>query len=293
MLLDNPYLKLLRIPNIFTVPGDIILGFLIALAVFESASMGSSDIIKVDLIILIFSSITIYLGGLVSNDLFDIKIDKIERPNRPLSSGKVQKKHAIILLICLFSIGFLLSLLVNLVAAGVCGALILSIVLYNYKLKSGVLRPFVMGGIRSLNIFYGFSSLFGYTGQSIKNTEAELAFYNINSESLMLLCLVLASIFFHVYVITWVSSRETAREFADKNKKIISVKAVYYAYITFLVIIGFSGFFLLLNSTIYLFFISVLGIAVTLVFYKASKLVLHQQGGGGGGGGRGGRRRRE
>lgn len=291
MPLDNPYLKLLRIPNIFTVPGDIIVGFLVALVVFQSSSAGLSNFNNPDLFILIFSSITIYLGGLVSNDLFDIKIDKIERPTRPLPSGKVQRKHAIILLICLFGTGFLLSLLVNLIATVICGILVLSILLYNYKLKSGVLRPFLMGGIRSLNVFYGFSSLFGYSDQGIKNTGFQSALYNIDSDFIALLTLVLASVFFHVFVLTWVSSKETDREFADKRKKIISVKAVYYKYITFLFIIGVSGFYLVSYPMIYAFFILALGIVVTLIFYKAGRLVLRLQEGGRGGEGEAGKGR--
>jgi 4-hydroxybenzoate polyprenyltransferase len=289
--LDNPYLKLLRIPNIFTVPGDIIVGFLVALVVFQSSSVGLSHFNTPVLFILIFSSITIYLGGLVSNDLFDIKIDKVDRPTRPLPSGKVQKKHAIILLTCLFGIGFLLSLLVHLIATVICGILVLSILLYNYKLKAGILRPFLMGGIRSLNVFYGFSSLFGYSDQGIKNTGLQTALYNIDPGLIALLTLVLASVFFHVFVLTWVSSKETDREFVDKSKKIFSVKAVYYIYVTFLLIISVSGFYLVPYPVIYAFFILALGIVVTLIFNKARRLVLNlhkarggEKGGGGGGG---------
>ena len=144
-----------------------------------------------------------------------------------------------------------------------------------------------MGGIRALNVFYGFSSLFGYSDQGIKNTGFQSALYNIDSDFIALLTLVLASVFFHVFVLTWVSSKETDREFADKRKKIISVKAVYYKYITFLFIIGVSGFYLVSYPVIYAFFILALGIVVTLIFYKAGRLVLRLQEGGRGRGGEG------
>ena len=277
-MLDNPYLKLLRIPNIFTVPADIILGFLIALALFQSANMVPSDSHIVYLIILIISSILLYLGGLVSNDLFDIKTDKIERPNRPLSSGKVKKRNAIILLIVFLGTGFVLSLFTNLVTAGTSGVLILSIVLYNYKLKSGFFRPFIMGAIRSLNIFYGFSSLFSFSGQTIFNTAFPIPTDYIYFEYLMLLSLVLVSVFFHIFMLTWISSKETSREFAQKGKKVIRIRTVYYIYITFLLIIGFSGFYLVGYFVAYLFFILGLGLAVSLIFYKADKMMLHLQG---------------
>ena len=270
--MDNPYLKLLRIPNIFTVPPDIILGFFIAHISLQSASVGPLSSSIQDVILLVFSSITLYLGGIISNDLFDIKSDSIERPNRPLSSGRVQKKLAILLLIIFFAVGFLLSLLVNLLSAGISGLLIISILLYNYKLKSGFLRPYVMGGIRALNIFYGFSSGLGSSYQVVtSNAGVNLPLYYINTEQLALLCLVLVSIFFHIFTLTRLSSKETAMEYTNKGNKFVNIPTFYFIYISFLFIIGLCGFFLILNPIVYLLFILALGVVVSCIFYKANK----------------------
>jgi len=275
-LLENPYLKLLRIPNIFTVPPDIILGYLIALSFIQIITLSSVSYFVPNMILLILSSISLYLGGLVSNDLFDTKIDKIERPNRPLPSNKVQKKHAVIILIVFFSAGFSISLLFNYVTAGISGLLIVSILVYNYKLKNGVLRPIVMGGIRALNIVYGFSILFGFYGPPFDITLSSLDLENsIVTQSSGLLCLVLVSVFFHIFVLTFVSSRETPREFSSNRKNRINIKIILYVYTIFLFIIGSIGFYLVEYPLPYVFFVLALGIVVIMIFYKAHLRMHH------------------
>lgn len=286
-MLDNPYLKLLRIPNIFTVPPDIVLGILIAFSSTQvyiqsttiSYQFSPSLLFLPNVVILIFSSISLYLGGLVSNDLFDTKIDKIERPDRPLPSGIIDKKYAIILLIFFFTAGFLLALLFfNIVTVGISGVLIITILAYNYKLKNGILRPFVMGGIRALNALYGFSIIFGFSNPVTDITFVDSGLWtgigtNLWSsgeiQSIALLCLASSSVFFHVFVLTFVSSRETIREFVSNSKKPINLKKLLYVYITFLFIIGAFGTFLVDYELAFILFLFALGVLVILIFYKA------------------------
>jgi 4-hydroxybenzoate polyprenyltransferase len=277
-LANNPYLKLLRIPNIFTVPPDVILGFLIAqsLLYIVDSSFDTSNI--PNLILLILSSIMLYLGGLVSNDLFDMKTDRIERPTRPLPSGRVQKKHAVVLLIVLFFAGFFLSTIINHVTAGISLLLIFLILIYNYKLKIGFSRPFTMGGIRALNVFYGFSILFGLHGQQINYSSFAgilppsqlISSIDFQQSILLLLILVLFSIFFHIFVLSFVSSRETPKEFSSLAKK-SNLNRLFYYYFTFLIVIGFLGYYLVQHSIAYLFFILALGISVGLIYHKAQQ----------------------
>jgi 4-hydroxybenzoate polyprenyltransferase len=238
-------------------------------------------LLLLNMIILIFSSISLYLGGLVSNDFFDAKIDLIERPSRPIPSGKIQIKYAIILMIFFFSTGFLLSLLFfNFVTAAISGLLILTILFYNYKLKNGFLRPFVMGGIRSLNILYGFSVLINFaspptTGTSLSNLGLWTGIQTnlwpvVETQFVMLLSIVLGSVFFHVFILTLVSSRETIREFlSNSKKKPINLKVLSCSYITFLFIIGSFGFFFVEYQMAYVLFLLALGGIVVLIFYRA------------------------
>lgn len=71
-------------------------------------------------------------------------------------------------------------------------------------------------------------------------------------------------------MLTYVSSRETSREFnSESNKKRINIKIILYAYTIFLFIIGVIGFYLVENKTFFVIFILVLGVIVILIFYQA------------------------
>jgi heme O synthase-like polyprenyltransferase len=69
--------RLLRLPNLFTVPGDIIVGMAIAGPAIRPGS----------LIAAIASVLCLYCAGLLLNDFFDRRIDARERPERPIPSG--------------------------------------------------------------------------------------------------------------------------------------------------------------------------------------------------------------
>ena len=274
-MLDNPYLKLLRIPNIFTVPPDIILGYLIAISSLNVSFFTNQGTIILDLVMLVISSILLYLGGLVSNDLFDFKTDKIERPNRPLPSGAVQKKSAIILSVLFFVSGFVLSLFVSIASAAIAALLVISILSYNYKLKNGFYRPFVMGAIRSLNLIFGFSFIFGFFDSNtfLQFSQAAIG-YNVDLQVITLLSLSCLSIFFHIFVLTYISSKETTREYSMKNKKSISIKNLFFVYFFFLAIIGIVGSFLVAHQTDYLVFLASLGVFSSLVYFKSQQKML-------------------
>ena len=165
-MFQNPYLKLFRISNVFTVPPDIIVGFL-AVSINLSSSTGYSIS---DLVILIFSSIFLYLGGMVSNDIFDIKVDRLERPTRPLPSGRIKKTNALTYWSssCL-ALGLILAAFVNYSSLGISLLLIIGIISYNYKIKNGFFRPYLMAGIRSLNVIYGASFVFDISNNPYGN----------------------------------------------------------------------------------------------------------------------------
>ena len=130
-MFQSPSLQLFRISNVFTVPPDILVGFL-AVSFYLSSSIGYTIS---DLVTLIFSSVFLYIGGLVLNDLFDIKIDRLERPNRPLPSGRIKKGKAILIAVLLFSIGLVLASIVNPTARGISLLMIVGIIAYNYILN--------------------------------------------------------------------------------------------------------------------------------------------------------------
>ena len=145
------YLKLIRLPNVFTAPSNVFVGYSATLY-----DKGGDGVVLGGLAV---SSALLYISGVVLNDYFDIEVDRVERPDRPLPSGKVRKKTAAILAI--FAI-----VAANLITAVVSGAFALAvslslsalIVAYDYRLKSGRLAgPFAMAGSRSLNVLLGAS----------------------------------------------------------------------------------------------------------------------------------------
>ena len=75
-LLD--YLRLVRLPNVFTALADVTMGFLFVhhtlqpLAVFLPLAAASA---------------LLYSAGMVLNDVWDVELDRRERPERPLPSG--------------------------------------------------------------------------------------------------------------------------------------------------------------------------------------------------------------
>lgn len=65
---------------------------------------------------IIFGSISLFFmsaGGHVINDYFDVKVDKINNPRKPLPAGKIKLKHALTFSIILFLISMIISSLIN------------------------------------------------------------------------------------------------------------------------------------------------------------------------------------
>lgn len=139
----SPWPRLLRLPNLLTLPGDILAGFLLA---------SSTDYPR--LLPAIAASACLYSAGLLCNDLADASTDARERPDRPIPSGAVTpsavRRTATVLLL----LGLLLSIPSQ--AAPVAALLALSILLYDFAAKkSPLLGPLVMGLCRSLNLLLG------------------------------------------------------------------------------------------------------------------------------------------
>lgn len=82
------WFQLLRLPHIFTVPGDPLIGFLIAGGlVLDRHGLPS-------IIAACFISMAMSLFGIVTNDLADIQIDTTQHPDRPLPRGVVSPRAA-------------------------------------------------------------------------------------------------------------------------------------------------------------------------------------------------------
>lgn len=143
------YLLLIRLPNLFTLPSNIILGFVLV----STFTMTITSVIQI--LMLVTISILLYCVGLVLNDLFDYEVDKKERPNRPLASGKISKKAAMILVTILASISLILSLLVSVTTFSISVLLLVIIFGYDKYLKNTQAGPFTIAAARVGNIILG------------------------------------------------------------------------------------------------------------------------------------------
>lgn len=158
------YLQLLRFSAVFTALADIFLGFMLT-----HAGIGDAPL---PLALLLATSACLYLAGMVFNDVFDRRVDAIERPQRPIPSGRVPLADAISLgaglvvvgLGCAATLAWIDPVLCGWNPLLVAGLIVAAVFLYDGLIKSTPLGPLSMGLCRFLNVILGASAsgfLFG------------------------------------------------------------------------------------------------------------------------------------
>ena len=142
----------MRPANIVTSVADVLAGIAISGFFLET----DREILPVFLLCL--STIGLYGGGIVFNDVFDADLDKVERPERAIPSGAISKKEATLLGIILLCIGFLAAFAFS-VRSGIIAFLILVFALvYNkYGKHHAFFGPLNMGICRGMNLLLGVS----------------------------------------------------------------------------------------------------------------------------------------
>jgi 4-hydroxybenzoate polyprenyltransferase len=166
------YLRLMRLANIVTAISDILAG--VTIAHFSKSILVTQDTTAAGIpqyyhaydtsaiLLLVISTIGLYGGGVVFNDVFDAELDKIERPERPIPSGLISKSFAALLggsLLLLgivaaafvhedfFSLSFMLAL-----------AIAIAALLYDkWSKHHAIIGPLNMGLCRGLNLLLGMS----------------------------------------------------------------------------------------------------------------------------------------
>jgi UbiA prenyltransferase family len=212
------YLILVRLPNLFTLPSNILVGFVIA----SSLSMTS----YVQVLLLVTISILLYCVGVILNDLYDYNIDKKERPDRPLASGKITRRAAVSLVIAFSILALALSLIVSTPTFVISSILIALIFGYDRYLKNKQAGPFIISAARVMNVMLG----------------ASIGFSNIvGSPQFVILSFVLAITFVYVSLIGFVSRYEV-HGFA-KNLKLFLIPAIIITIIFLIILFSIMGFF--------------------------------------------------
>lgn len=154
MLVQSPrartYLELVRLPNLFTAGGDVIAGYLV---VSRGVNVSSWH-----LAVLIVASVCLYAGGVVLNDYFDRAVDAVERPERPIPSGRIHATDALKLGLGLLGLGCILAAGAGTLSLGVAILLAGCIVLYDSRGKRiEYVGSANMGACRLLNVVLGAS----------------------------------------------------------------------------------------------------------------------------------------
>ncbi len=139
--------KLFRLPNLFTACGDPVAGFILAGGAMRNwpSLLAAAGV-----------SVLLYAMGLAQNDLAGLAQDRAERPERPLPSGTLSIRSAIIAVALLSFAGVVLAGSVSPRMSYVALTLVGVITFYNYvACKVRVLRPVTMGSCRALSVLVG------------------------------------------------------------------------------------------------------------------------------------------
>ncbi|CBG68921.1 MULTISPECIES: SCO3242 family prenyltransferase [Streptomyces] len=137
--------QLVRAPAALSVPGDVLAGAAAAGRPLGARTLGVMG-----------SSVCLYWAGMALNDYADATVDAVERPERPVPSGRVPRRTALAVAGALTAGGLALaavsggrrSLLGALPLAGAVWA-------YDLKLKSTPAGPAAMACARTLNVLTG------------------------------------------------------------------------------------------------------------------------------------------
>jgi 4-hydroxybenzoate polyprenyltransferase len=250
------YLILVRLPNVFTAPSNVLTGYLAAVVPAANAD-------ALQLFLLLLSSILLYIAGIVFNDYFDIDLDKRERPYRPLPSGGITKKVALLIAIISLISANILAFTASMSSLAVCIIMSVMVIGYDYKLKNTFFGPIAMGIIRSLNIVLGASPTLFVILIPYNHTNANFILARIIFVSL--------SLFVYVMAISLLSRKEvvTGEELEGKHSYTQTRQIIIISFLLVLAVIlsiSFAVFFGIFKMNLFVSF--VLFSAIMVITFK-------------------------
>ncbi len=136
--------ELVRLPALFTVPGDTLAGVAAA-----GRTPGARALLPVG------SSLCLYAAGMVLNDWADRAEDAVERPHRPLPSGRVRPAAAFAAACGLTGAGLLFAARAGRPALAVAVPLAATVWAYDLALKHTPAGPAAMAAARALDLLMG------------------------------------------------------------------------------------------------------------------------------------------
>lgn len=134
-----------------------------------------------------FSGTLIGAGGNAVNDAYDVEIDRVNKPERPIPSGRVSRAEAFGFAFTLIAVGMLVAVPIGWAAVAVAASASALLILYSARLKRTVLwgnltvsvvsaLAFVYGGlavrrVKEALIPAGFAFLFHLGREVVKDVE--------------------------------------------------------------------------------------------------------------------------
>ncbi|MGW0816147.1 SCO3242 family prenyltransferase, partial [Streptomyces viridiviolaceus] len=144
--------ELLRLPALFTVPGDALAG-----AAAAGARPGPRTLLAIG------SSLCLYEAGMALNDWADRAEDTVERPHRPLPSGRIRPAAALTAACGLTGAGLVLAARAGRPALAVAAPLAATVWAYDLALKHTPAGPAAMAAARALDLLLGAAATGGGT----------------------------------------------------------------------------------------------------------------------------------
>lgn len=138
--------ELVRLPAVLSVPGDVLSGAALAGTLGQRPGRTAA---------LMGSSCLLYLGGMALNDVADHEIDAVERPHRPIPSGRVSLRTASRIAHLLLAGGVAVSTAGGRRSFALALPLAGAVYAYDLTLKDHPSAPIAMATCRVLDVLLG------------------------------------------------------------------------------------------------------------------------------------------
>ncbi len=149
---------------VLTRPNNVLIAWLsIWIAVIVAGEIDP----LINVILVSISAALITIGANVINDIFDIEIDRINKPDRPLPAGKVSIREAYFIFYSSYLLAWILAGIVSYPVFGIAFVFGLLLVLYSYRFKRMVLV-----GNFVVSLTTGMAFIFG--GMSVNRVEGTI-----------------------------------------------------------------------------------------------------------------------
>ncbi|MFF3276149.1 SCO3242 family prenyltransferase [Streptomyces chrestomyceticus] len=145
---SSPWWELLRVSALFSVPGDLLAG-----AAAAGARPGRRTLLATG------SSLCLYEAGMALNDWADRDTDAVERPGRPIPSGRIAPAAALGAAAGLTGAGLALAAAAGRPSLVTATALAATVWAYDLHLKNTPAGPLAMACARALDVLQGAGSV--------------------------------------------------------------------------------------------------------------------------------------